>query len=80
MLNYDHDGQMFLHCKHCLSNFLGSDLHEQHTPQQAMNYEASSYPYTYSDGTTARILVLWCKDCHRRVWDSRHLSPLPTTN
>ena len=61
----------FMHCAHCMEQFLGSPLHDVMTPGEYGLYEASRYPFTYSDGTHADIVVVWCKRCGRSVWDSR---------
>jgi len=58
----------FFHCKHCIEQFLGSDLHQLMTPAEYGQYEASAYSL---DGEN--IVVVWCKRCKREVWDSRVL-------
>lgn len=70
------DAKMFLHCQHCLSEFIGSDEHKVSSPSEAMSYEAAMVPFTYPDGTTVGIMAVFCKKCGRQVWDSRHLTPL----
>jgi hypothetical protein len=45
------------------------------SPADFMDYCASVYPFTFKDGTTDSVFVLWRKHCKRRVWDSRHLMP-----
>lgn len=67
------DSEQFLHCQKCLSKFLESGQHSIMSPHDAMEYEASIVPFKYPDGVTARIVVIWCKRCGDRVWDSRHL-------
>lgn len=74
-LNID-DSEMFLHCKECLQKFLGSPSHSTMTPSEAMEYEASAVPLTYPNGKTALVVVIWCKRCGKKVWDSRHLTHL----
>jgi hypothetical protein len=73
--DYEKDDQTFLHCKNCLDKFLGSPTHNHISPADFLDYCASAYPYTFEDGTTERVFVLWCKHCKLRVWDSRHLIP-----
>jgi len=73
--DYENDDQQFLHCKHCLDQFLGSPTHEHMSPAEFMDYCASAYPITLDDGAQERVFVLWCKHCKRRVWDSGHLMP-----
>jgi hypothetical protein len=73
--DYENDEQTFVHCKNCLEKFLGSGTHEHMSPADFMDYCASAYPFTFEDGTTDQVFVLWCKHCKQRVWDSRHLIP-----
>jgi hypothetical protein len=78
-LKYE-DGFRFLHCSHCLGEYLAEREANggvsKESPRDAMNYEKSSVPFTYPDGTTANILALWCKKCGRPVWDTRHMTHL----
>lgn len=69
------DQKMFLHCKKCLEKFWASERHKKMSAQEAMSYEASSYRWTFPDGHVENIMVLWCKNCHEQVWDTRHLVP-----
>jgi len=73
-LDYEKAG-MFLHCKECLEPFLKSLDYKAGliSPRNAMAYEASSYPFAYPNGTVANIMVIWCKNCGKKVWDSRHM-------
>jgi len=73
-LDYN-QAQMFLHCKHCLTKFYKGDLGDEQSPQEAMNYELSSYLIKTGKGVLESIFVAWCKRCKRSVWDSRHLTP-----
>lgn len=66
----------FLHCAHCIKQFMGSELNETMTARDYGMYEVSGYPFVYPDGTRADIVVVWCKRCNRKVWDSRHLTNL----
>lgn len=66
----------FFHCRNCIEQFKGSPLHESMTPREYGIYEASSYDFTYPDGTVAEIYVVWCRRCGRDVWDSRDLTKL----
>lgn len=78
-VNYPENGlpeTNWLHCKHCLSEFMNSPQHEVMSPRDYCSYEVSSYPFKYPNGVNANILVVWCKRCHRQVWDSRHLTSL----
>jgi hypothetical protein len=63
---------MFAHCNHCLKK----GLPYNESPDSYMNYQMTSYPFTYPDKTKANILVVWCKKCKREIWDSRHLTHL----
>ena len=74
-LNYD-KASAFAHCKHCLKKFLASPEYSKKSPREAMNYELSTYPFRYSNGIVGNIVVVWCKKCRRKVWDSRHLTNL----
>lgn len=69
-------GMMWLHCASCLKRFQDGEIGEGQSPKEAMKYAASSYPFTYPDGTTAGIVVVWCELCGKQVWDSRHLTSL----
>lgn len=69
-LNYN-KALNFLHCKSCIEQFLGSDLHKVMTPKEYGLYEASSYEYEHPSGEKEIIIVIWCKRCGRSVWDSR---------
>ena len=69
------EATMFMHCQNCLSKFIGSELHSYKSAHEAMEYEVSSAPFVYPDGTKASVLVVWCKKCGKEVWDSRHLQP-----
>jgi hypothetical protein len=64
----------FFHCKNCIEQFLGSELHQSMTPSDYGLYEASTYAFKQPDGSEPDILVLWCKRCKRSVWDSRLMS------
>lgn len=66
----------FLHCKNCIDQFLGSQLHEVMTPREYGMYEASTYDFTYPDGSISTIIVFWCKRCGRSMWDSRNLKKM----
>jgi hypothetical protein len=68
--------EMFMHCKFCLNQYNVTDVKYEYSPHEWLNYEASDYPYEYPDGTKARIIVVWCKRCKQKVWDSRHLKPI----
>lgn len=68
ILEYSKAGNFF-HCKHCIEQFLGSELHCVMTPREYGSYEVSSYPLK----TGETIVVVWCKKCGREVWDSREL-------
>ena len=61
----------FFHCKHCIEQFLGSELHDIMTPKDYGMYEVGTYEFAYPDGSKADIAVVWCKRCGRKVWDSR---------
>lgn len=63
--------KQFFHCKHCIDQFLGSELHEIMSPKDYGMYEVSTYSFQYPDGSKAEIIVVWCKRCGRKVWDSR---------
>jgi hypothetical protein len=63
----------FLHCKDCLEKFIGSKLYDEMSPQDYGNYEFGTCNYVYPDGEEAEIVTIWCKRCHKCVWDSRHL-------
>ena len=73
-LKYGVEGCFFMHCKYCLKEF--DENPKGMSPQEAMAYEISSYPFEYPNGITANIIVVWCKKCHRQVWDTRHLKHL----
>jgi hypothetical protein len=73
--DFENDEQQFIHCKNCLEKFLGSPTYEHMSPADFMDYCASAYPFTFENGTTDQVFVLWCKHCKSRVWDSRHLVP-----
>lgn len=62
----------FTHCKNCIEQFLGSDLNKVMTPKEYGQYEVGFYDFTYPDGHTAEIPVVWCKRCGDRVWDGRN--------
>lgn len=64
----------FVHCKNCTEQFLHSPLHEIMTPREYGMYEVSTYPFVYPDKKVRDIIVLWCKRCGNKVWDSRKLS------
>lgn len=70
--------EMFLHCESCLKDFMDSIDYKASmlSPRDAMSYEVSSYPFTYPNGVTANIIVVWCKDCGKKVWDTRHMTHL----
>lgn len=55
----------FFHCSACIKPFLGSTLHEVMTPGDYGSYEAGLYQLD-----NLEIVVLWCKRCHRQVWNS----------
>jgi hypothetical protein len=70
--DYQNDGQTFIHCKKRLDKFPVSGTQ---SPADFVDYCASAYPFTFENGTTDQVFVLWCKHCKQRVWDSRHLVP-----
>lgn len=76
-LDYN-ESQMFLHCKDCMDKFLKSADYKSGliSPKDWGQYQGASYPFTYPDGTTANIFVVWCNRCEKQVWDSRHLTHL----
>ena len=57
---------------------MGSELHKTMSPSDYGIYEVSTYPYSLEDGEVVDIVVLWCKRCHRSVWDSRMMDGLIT--
>jgi uncharacterized protein with PIN domain len=61
----------FFHCKHCIEQFLGSELHDIMTPRDYGMYEVGLYDFKMPDGSTSEIVVVWCKRCGRKVWDGR---------
>jgi uncharacterized protein with PIN domain len=61
----------FFHCKHCIEQFMGSELHDIMTPRDYGMYEVGVYDFVYPDGSLAPIVVVWCKRCGRKVWDGR---------
>ena len=63
--------KQFFHCKHCIEQFFGSELHEMMTPRDYGMYEVGTYDFEYPDGTNVEIVVAWCKRCGRKVWDGR---------
>jgi len=65
----------FLHCRHCLADFLAGEFGDGESPREALSYELSAYPLEVEPGMMERIFVAWCKRCGRSVWDSRHLRP-----
>lgn len=71
-LNYN-KAKKFFHCKHCLEQFIGSELHSVMTPRDYGIYEVSTYDFTRPDGQVSEIVVVWCKRCGRTVWDSRSI-------
>ena len=72
-LDYE-DADMFMHCKNCLPADLG-DLPPGESAGSFMDYQGSSLRFTYANGKSAMVFVMWCKKCHQSVWDSRHLQP-----
>lgn len=68
------ENPQFLHCRTCLDSFIGSEEHENMSPQEWGRLEASSSPFTYPDGSVENIVSIWCGRCHKRVWDTRHLT------
>lgn len=72
----DDEDMMFMHCKQCIDQFLGSPLHDQMSPRDYGQYEVASKPFEYPDGSMGQVVVVFCKRCHRLVWDSRHLTHL----
>lgn len=73
ILYEDDENTMFMHCKHCMDQFLGSPLHGQVSPREYGQYELAFTPFEYPDGHVAQIVVAFCKRCQRVVWDSRRL-------
>jgi hypothetical protein len=61
----------FLHCKNCIEQFLGSELNESMTPRDYGIYEVGICDFLYPDGTRRDVIVMWCRRCGRKVWDSR---------
>jgi uncharacterized protein with PIN domain len=61
----------FFHCKHCIEQFLGSELHDIMTPKDYGMYEVGTYDFPYPKGKE-EIVVVWCKRCGRKVWDGRN--------
>jgi hypothetical protein len=68
----------FGHCKECLGEYMAereaNGGESDQSPQEVMAYELGSCPFVYPDGTRASVVSVWCKKCHRLVWDSRHLT------
>ena len=61
----------FFHCKYCIEQFLGSELHDVMTPKDYGMYEVGTIDFIYPGGEKDEIAVVWCKRCGRKVWDSR---------
>lgn len=74
-LNYN-KAVSFFHCKDCIEQFLGSELHESMTPREYGLYEVSNYEFEYPNGEKAMIIAVWCKRCERSVWDSRDMEKM----
>jgi len=55
----------FLHCGNCINQFVGSDLHEVMTPREYGLYEIG-----VSEVENKEIVVVWCRRCGMKVWDS----------
>lgn len=70
---YHSKGKNFFSCEYCLKQFTGSSLSETMTPRDYGMYEASNYSFTYPNGEKSDIVVVWCKRCGNRIWDSRDL-------
>lgn len=62
----------FLHCKDCIDKFLASDLSKVMTQKDYSIYEVGTMDFKYPDGKTEKIMVVWCKRCKNRIWDSRN--------
>lgn len=67
--------KLALHCKSCLDEHNNGPYKDVMSPHEAMSYEAWAYEFEYAGGFKAGIVVVFCKKCGRKVWDSRHLQP-----
>lgn len=67
-LKYE-DVKNFLHCKHCIEQFLESPLHEVMTPRDYSLYELGLSDLE-EDGNVRPVFILWCRRCGRQVWNS----------
>jgi len=72
-LDPEKEGVMYLHCDSCLKKF--KEEREEFSPEELTSYQATAYPFELPNGSKIGIIVVWCKNCGKRVWDSRHLQP-----
>jgi formylmethanofuran dehydrogenase subunit E len=73
----EHDKtKTYFHCKGCMESFLESPLHKVMSPREYGLYEIGTSEFEYPDGKKVDIVVVWCKRCGLRVWDSRNLGKL----
>ena len=76
-VNLDYEKvELFCHCEHCLKDKKENKFGVGKSPEESMNYALGLHPFKYPDGTTARVVALFCKRCKRVVWDTRHLTHL----
>jgi len=66
-LDYE-ESAYFAHCQTCIP----SQVPKGQSPEEFGSYCVSAVPVVV-DGIKISVLVLWCKHCGKRVWDSRHL-------
>lgn len=66
------DGEMFMHCKHCMQEFMDKKFGVGQSPKEALTYCIASVPLETKNHVT-NIVAAFCNRCGRVVWDSRHL-------
>lgn len=67
------DGEMFMHCKHCMQDFMDKKFGVGQAPKEALTYCIASVPME-SEHHVTNIVAVFCNRCGRLVWDSRHLT------
>jgi len=61
----------FFHCQHCFKEY--EKVATTISPKDYFTYEVGSHPFTYKDGHTEGVVVVFCSMCKRMVWNSSHL-------
>lgn len=62
---------MYLHCKSCIPSKMPDGM----SPEAFGSYEIATAKIAVGEKRLG-VITIWCRNCNKLVWDSRHLQHL----